>query len=164
MELREAEKSDLEEVFDLWWNELMQYHHDHNKKFYELKEKPEARELEIKHKKEAIDDEDCFLVIAEEGSQVIGFATAKKDERSPVWKKTSKVHIEDIAVSSEHRRKGIGTALVKKIVDWAKQKNAELVDVDIDVNNTPGKALHKDTGFGKRWLKMVKWIDGGEQK
>lgn len=59
-------------------------------------------------------------------------------------------YCEDLIVHKDHRRKGIGLALLKKYVEISKietPKKQKYALSSTDVNNTASQALHKKAGF-----------------
>ena len=55
--------------------------------------------------------------------------------------------IEDIAVSQNYRSKGIGTQLINKAVEWAKQKNLCGLMLETQDNNLPACKFYHKFGF-----------------
>ena len=53
--------------------------------------------------------------IAKQNNEILGFAG--------IWKSIDDVHITDIVVKKIYRKKHIGSALLQKLIDTAKEKN-----------------------------------------
>lgn len=63
------------------------------------------------------------------------------------------VNITNIAVCDENRRKGIGNALLKKVVSLSLEMNMSFVTLEVRVSNAPAISLYEKNGFkivGKR--------------
>lgn len=63
------------------------------------------------------------------------------------------VYITNVAVLPEHRCGGIGTALIKHLVDVSKSENAEFVTLEVRVSNAKAISLYSKMNFkevGKR--------------
>jgi ribosomal protein S18 acetylase RimI-like enzyme len=56
-------------------------------------------------------------------------------------------YIDDIAVASKHRRKGIGRALIAKAVDWAKARGFPGMMLETQNNNAAACRLYESCGF-----------------
>ena len=53
----------------------------------------------------------------------------------------------NLAVSPDHRRKGIGQALVNALVEHLKQNNVIALLLEVRVSNAPAIALYESMGF-----------------
>jgi ribosomal protein S18 acetylase RimI-like enzyme len=60
---------------------------------------------------------------------------------------TPEGHIISIAVDPRHRRKGIGTQLVREVL---RDSKGECIWVEVRETNTGAQAFHENLGFGKR--------------
>ena len=59
----------------------------------------------------------------------------------------------NVAVSAEHRQKGVGRALVTALVDVLRNNGAHCLTLEVRASNEPAKALYQSLGFiqiGKR--------------
>lgn len=82
----------------------------------------------------------CAWVVQTE-NQVVGFAVARCLEGEPA------AEIETIAVAQAHRRRGIGTALVKASMRWAASSGAPAVRLEVRQSNAAAQALYHALGF-----------------
>jgi len=55
--------------------------------------------------------------------------------------------IHTITVSAEHRRKGIGRELLKRLIDWARSKKAQAIMLEVRVGNEEALPLYTQNGF-----------------
>jgi GNAT superfamily N-acetyltransferase len=83
---------------------------------------------------------ECFLV-AEEDSEVRGYL----DMSVQPWHLTG--WVDHLAVAKDHRRKGVGTVLVKKAIDWARQRGLRRLMVEIQTKNYPAICFCQKNGF-----------------
>lgn len=58
-------------------------------------------------------------------------------------------YVTNIAVFENHRKKGIGRALLKAAADGAKQRNCEFITLEVRVSNAHAIALYESEGFEK---------------
>ena len=56
------------------------------------------------------------------------------------------IYIYDLAVVAAHRRRGIATALIKKLVDIARQRRAYVIFVQADRGDDPANKLYESLG------------------
>ena len=56
-------------------------------------------------------------------------------------------YITNVAVFENHRKKGIGRALIKAAADGAKSRNCEFITLEVRVSNSPAIALYESEGF-----------------
>ncbi|MTJ53394.1 GNAT family N-acetyltransferase [Anabaena sp. UHCC 0253] len=65
-------------------------------------------------------------------------------------------HIFLLYVIPEHRRRGIGKALMDYIENWAKQKGDRQIGLQVFLSNTPALNLYHQLGYQEQSLWMVK--------
>jgi len=83
------------------------------------------------------------VIVAAADDQLVGFVAL-----SFVQTLTGvKAWIDDIAVSSHHRRQGIGAALIEAAVRRARQQNCNYLWVDTAKSNVPARAFYNACGF-----------------
>jgi len=59
-------------------------------------------------------------------------------------------------VSPEHRRQGIGSALMHQAENWAKARGDCQIGLQVFQQNQPALGLYQKLGFQPQWLGMVK--------
>lgn len=55
--------------------------------------------------------------------------------------------IEELYVTPDHRRKGLGRALVDRVVEYAEKHDIEGIDLEAYQGNTPASILYRTAGF-----------------
>jgi len=83
---------------------------------------------------------DCFLV-AEEDSEIRGYL----DMSVQSWHLTGWVN--HLAVARDYRRQGIGTALLKRAAEWARQQGLRRLMLEIQTKNYPAIRFCQKNGF-----------------
>jgi len=102
--------------------------------------------------------------VAEEGKEIVGFLIASRHPSMPLG------HIITIDVVEAWRRKGVGTALMDAVEDWARQRRFVSLSLETAEDNLPAQAFYERHGYTKferlenyyadgtsAWT-MVKWL------
>ncbi len=90
------------------------------------------------------------FVVAEENGEVIGYIMCRIElglSNFGFGGLIKKGHIVSIAVLSNHRRKGVGEALVKEAMKGMRFYNAKQCFLEVRVTNTSAINLYKKLGF-----------------
>jgi ribosomal-protein-alanine N-acetyltransferase len=90
------------------------------------------------------------FIVAEENGEVIGYIMCRIElglSNFGFGGVVKKGHIVSIAVLSNHRRKGVGEALVKEAMEGMRFYNAKQCFLEVRVTNTPAINLYKKLGF-----------------
>ena len=96
------------------------------------------------------DNSNSEYFIAKQNNEILGFAG--------IWKSIDDVHITDIVVKKIYRKKHIGSALLQKLIDTAKEQNFKSITLEVNENNLPAinlytKFLFKQLGIRKKYYK-----------
>ena len=67
--------------------------------------------------------------------------------RHSVWTGTDDCVIEDVYVRERARGAGLGRALVEAALERARERGCRRVDLDVDHDNAPARALYESLGF-----------------
>jgi GNAT superfamily N-acetyltransferase len=70
--------------------------------------------------------------------------------RWSIWTAAEDCWLEDLYVSDEARGTGAGRALVEAAFARARAHGAKRVELDVDVDNAPARALYEATGFADK--------------
>lgn len=79
------------------------------------------------------------VLVAEERGELIGYA-------NPVWD-AKEGWIGGAAVVPEHRRRGVGTALLQRTIEEARRRGVERLWLEVIVGNEPARRLYERAGF-----------------
>ena len=82
---------------------------------------------------------DAYYIAAEVNGELIAYAG--------IFYVADVADIHTITVSAEHRRKGIGRELLKRIIDWARTRKAEAIMLEVRVGNEEALPLYTQNGF-----------------
>lgn len=83
----------------------------------------------------------CF--VAENENEILGIALVYP--RFSTWKGRA-LHLEDLIVSQKHRGKGIGFALYKEVMSYAKEQNMNRVQWEVLNWNKPAIEFYENSG------------------
>lgn len=96
-------------------------------------------------------EHDSLAFVAEE-HKVIAFILAVREGEE--------VHIHDLAVSPEHRRKGVATALLAHLI--AEVQGARRIRLEVRASNTAARAFYQKQGFREAAILPGYYVDGEE--
>lgn len=87
---------------------------------------------------ELTNDVSHFFVCLDE-NKVVGYAG--------VHIMSGECYIDNIAVSASHRRQKIGSLLIEKLINTAKNKGGEFISLEVRQSNKPAICLYEKFGF-----------------
>lgn len=142
--IRRAGPSDLISIMEINLKTLPEHYSDY---FYEslLAELPEA------------------FIIAEIGGKHVGYIMCKTEFGFSNFKKlgfVKKGHVVSIAVVEEHRKKGIGNALVEESVNGVKLRKCDEFYLEVRCSNNEAVRLYEKLGFVIRQQLNAYYRDG----
>jgi len=112
------------------------------------------RETRLRILKENLRRSDYVLLVAESGSETIGFVD--------LWIIEDFVHgsklgyIQNLYVTPTYRRRGIATSLLTELIKLSRERKVCEIHVVTEPNNVAAVRLYKRCGFIKEWLALEK--------
>lgn len=98
--------------------------------------------------------------VAEEDGKIVGFVASDGNWFS---KREGKVvgAIHELVILPEYRNKGIGKALVEKVIEYFKSRGLDTAELWVGDKNTQALEFYKSLGFEERyrfnyWIRMTK--------
>ncbi len=82
-----------------------------------------------------------FLVAEQTPGQLVGYIALTTQEDQGI------VSITDLVVESDHRQRGVGTALVRAAADWGKQHGLFRLMTELQTKNYPAICFYQKRGF-----------------
>ena len=79
-----------------------------------------------------------------------------------LWYMASEVHIINLAVHPDFRRRGIGELLLIHGIELATELRAILMTLEVRVSNTAAQALYAIYGFTERGIRKAYYLDNRE--
>ena len=94
---------------------------------------------------EIIQNRQCYYVLAAFGNgEIIGYALARF-----AW---GKLHLMDIVVKEEMRKRGVGKKMMTKLISLAKSKKLSEVYLEVRISNIPAVKLYQSLSFKTRFI------------
>lgn len=155
--IREAKHSDREVVGELF-KEMFDFHGKRDPHFTRTKL---GHEIFSAWFVEQIDQEDSSPLVAEVDGKVVGYALGILRQHPPVFAKRAYGEINDIAVSSDYRRHGVGFGLLRKLQDWFKSRNISRFEAKVAVSNEVSSDFWRKMAFRPYFETLV--MDTSEQ-
>jgi [ribosomal protein S18]-alanine N-acetyltransferase len=94
-----------------------------------------------------------YLVIEDEG-RVIGYCG--------VWIVIDEAHITNIALLPEYRGRKLGEALLRKIIEVAKERGAKTMTLEVRMSNMIAQSLYRKLGFQGGAIRKRYYTDNQE--
>jgi ribosomal protein S18 acetylase RimI-like enzyme len=108
-----------------------------------------------------INDGKCFFLLAKDKDEIVGYTIAYKEEVSgvPVLKDRKWIHIDDLAVKSKQRKKGLGSMIMEEVERWAKRNKYNEIDLNVWLFNKNAINFYEKKGYKAYSQKMRKTIE-----
>lgn len=140
MIIREAKLEDVDKIYNL------------GKVVEEFNVSGEAATFWPKHiLRNCIKSKTDWLILAEENDEILGFTIINN---SPVFKKAV---IENIFVTPQHRKKGIGKKLLTAAVEKIRETDCEYICILTEADNETAIDFYVGSGFNRG--KNFAWLD-----
>ena len=88
-----------------------------------------------------------FLFVAEAGGRVVGFVSGELREGSPTFLPKTWASVDDVFVEPDHRNRGMGRALLQSVGEWARQRGASGISLQVAAANARARKFYEDLGF-----------------
>ncbi|MFA7673374.1 MAG: ribosomal protein S18-alanine N-acetyltransferase [Clostridia bacterium] len=95
------------------------------------------------------------------------YLTAKTEDRKVIgyigmWHVLDEAHITNVAVDKDHRKIGVGTALLKALIDYSKEAGIKRMTLEVRENNVYALKLYENLGFVSYGKRKGYYQDTGE--
>ena len=138
-----AKESHIPEIISLW-EEFARFHEPLDPR-YPMKD--DARVGYEIHLREEIDANNTRVLVVLDDDRVVGYVMAKIKKIGEAWKREKYGYIEEMAVTADSRRHGIGSRLLEEILDWFKSEDIEMIEVSVAAKNIIGNSFWNKHGF-----------------
>lgn len=100
--------------------------------------------------KDILNDKKYHIYVAIIDEEIVGTATVFIEQKF-IHNGGKVAHIEDVVTRKNYKRKGVGAALVKKLIEVAKEQGCYKVILNCSVNN---KLFYSKLGFAEHGIEM----------
>ena len=153
--IRKAIISDYEGLCEVYL-ELDEHHlANHPELFIKNTDCPRA----INYITEALEDDNKSIFVAEGDSKIIGFAECNilKAANFPAFKNREWIQIDSLAVKKEYQNHHIGSMLLDKVIEWAKTKGIDRIELKVYSFNKSAVDFYFKNGFKE--LSKTMYVD-----
>ena len=152
--IRKAEISDFQGVHKL----IMQVHKLHVNERNDIYK--DVDPMNFDEFKTELSNSNNIYLIAEFKNEIVGicFSQIKEISNNKIMKDRKILHIENICVDENHQKKGIGKKLYKQIVQLAKEKNIDNIELRVWGFNKNAINFYKNLGMNIKNLKFEQKI------
>ena len=88
-----------------------------------------------------------FLFVAQYGDRTVGFISGELREGSPTFQARTWASVDDVFVEADYRNLGMGRALLESVRNWASEKGADGVSLQVAAANARGRKFYEGLGF-----------------
>ncbi|MGC8926472.1 MAG: ribosomal protein S18-alanine N-acetyltransferase [Myxococcota bacterium] len=78
------------------------------------------------------------------------------------WDIPYEIHLINIAVKPAYRRMGIGTTLLREMIEYAKQNSKQLITLEVRVSNIAARLFYIKNGFIEAYIREKYYVDNDE--
>ena len=104
--------------------------------------------------KELTENGRAVYLAALAGETVVGYAG--------MWHVVNEGHVTNVAVAEEHRRKGVGGALIARLIAVARERDMMGVTLEVGIDNLPAQRLYARHGFKAEGIRKNYYKDTRE--
>ena len=110
--------------------------------------------------RETIEGEKGDVLLAVEGERPLGFALVRQEKTPPYLCMVPHefCFLLDLSVAPEARNRGVGTALLKAVKTWGRERGLDYVELNVCTKNEGAKRLYLKEGFESRTETLQYWI------
>jgi ribosomal protein S18 acetylase RimI-like enzyme len=138
--VREAISRDTESIYSVF-SETELLHRNSHPEIFRSSKKPHAV---FDYLRDSILDPSAAIFLAENNEEILGaiHCRIQSSTENPILVPRKYALIENIAVASDHRRRGIGEALMKRAEQWAKSLGAVSIELTVWEFNQTAKDFY----------------------
>lgn len=156
MEIRKADAHDYPQLIQLY-TELDELH---QKALPGVFRQPNGPLRSLEYFKKVISDSNSIVFVAQKDAELIGFVHAyvRQSPDVPILVPRKFGIIEDLLVTKDSRKKGVGQQLMEKARQWILDQGADLIELNVWEFNTQARTFYEKLGYQTVSRKMWKWL------
>jgi GNAT superfamily N-acetyltransferase len=141
--IRAGRKDDAAEAARLWMRSAEE--HTAHDRIYETA--PGAEKTMRRFLADVANSGYSFLFVAAAGDRTVGFISGELRQGSPTFLPRTWASVDDVFVEPEYRNRGMGSALLQSVRDWAQERGADGISLQVAAANARGRKFYEDLGF-----------------
>ena len=141
--IRKATDEDVSSIVELW-KELMDFHKERDKIF---SRSATGHERFGDYLKSHISKENSCLFVAEADQDIVGYCLVFIEKYPPVIELQKYCLVQDIAVTAEYRRRGIGKRFLNEAKKWYCEKDIHRIEARVSTYNKAAREFWSEMGF-----------------
>jgi len=141
--IRAGRKDDAVEAARLWMRSAEE--HTAHDRVYETA--PGAEKTMRRFLADVANSGYSFLFVAAAGDRTVGFISGELRQGSPTFHPRTWASVDDVFVEPEYRNRGMGRALLQSVRDWAQERGADGISLQVAAANARGRKFYEDIGF-----------------
>ncbi|HYJ63316.1 MAG TPA: GNAT family N-acetyltransferase [Parafilimonas sp.] len=103
---------------------------------------------------QASDGNDAMFIAEDESNKPLGFV--RVNMQTDYFTGEEHAHVNDIVVTKDAEGKGAGKLLLTKADEWAKEKNARWITLNVFDENFRARKVYEKAGYKIEWIKYLK--------
>jgi ribosomal protein S18 acetylase RimI-like enzyme len=144
IEIVKAEEKHVADIGRLWW-EFILFHQDIDPIWTPLEGSiPGFIE---NHLRRFMKSEDGLVLVAGDKGKVIGYSLSEIRRNSPGLKREKYGYIDEMAVTANYQRRGIGEKMLAEIMRWFQSNDIKRVELGTTTQNLVGNSFWQKQGF-----------------
>ena len=157
MDIRFARPGDEESLAGVWY-EMVIHGQALEHGYGDLKPKEDCIALMTERFRVAIGLPGYFTVVAEIQGEVVGYAAGNIVNLPQYRVETEKLQVYSVSVSEQYRSRGVGTALLARMDEVAREQNIRIVEINTVHRKNPAVDFYRRQGFETMDYIMVKHL------
>ncbi|MEO6456138.1 MAG: GNAT family N-acetyltransferase [Ginsengibacter sp.] len=102
------------------------------------------------------DADDCVFIAEDETAKPIGFLRVVM--QTDYYTGEQHAHVNDIVVITEAQGKGAGKLLLEKADEWAEDRQARWITLNVFNENFRARSVYEKAGYEIEWIKYLKHL------
>jgi GNAT superfamily N-acetyltransferase len=79
--------------------------------------------------------------------RTVGFISGELRQGSPTFLPKTWASVDDVFVEPEHRNHGMGRALLQSVREWAREREADGISLQVAAANSRARKFYEELGF-----------------
>ena len=143
MEIKEASEKHISQIIRLWM-EFMYFNAEIEP--FDTSGDRVLTQVET-HLRNEITSDDSLVLVAVDDEKVVGYSISRITRIPPFSRGKALGVIYDMAVTSSHRKRGIGRGMLDRIKTWFKERDIHRIELSVVTKNTIGGSFWREQGF-----------------